>query len=171
MSIDDSRSGPIVRRATPADLPRIGSLGALLVAEHHAFDSRRFFAAGPRMASEYASFLSTQLEGPKSAVLVAEDGGQVIGYSWITVEGYDYKALRGPAGVLQDVIVDPSHRGRGVGRQLLNAALAYLQSRGVAQVVLSTAERNLAAQKLFASAGFRPTMIEMTTELEEDPAG
>jgi len=32
--------------------------------------------------------------------------------------------------------------------------------------VLSTAERNEAAQRLFASAGFRRTMVEMTRELE-----
>jgi len=32
-------------------------------------------------------------------------------------------------------------------------------------VVLSTAERNAPAQRLFASAGFRRTMIEMTREL------
>jgi hypothetical protein len=34
-------------------------------------------------------------------------------------------------------------------------------------VVLSTAEGNTAAQHLFASAGFRRTMIEMTRELGE----
>ena len=33
--------------------------------------------------------------------------------------------------------------------------------------VLSTAERNETAQRLFASAGFRRTMIEMTRELRE----
>jgi RimJ/RimL family protein N-acetyltransferase len=33
-------------------------------------------------------------------------------------------------------------------------------------VVLSTAVRNEAAQRLFARAGFRPTMIEMTRELD-----
>lgn len=160
----------MVRPATAADLPRIGVLGALLVEQHHAFDPRRFFAAGPQTAKHYASFLGTQLEGPDSAVLVADDGGQVIGYTYATVEGYDYKSLRGPAGVLQDVIVDPAHRGRGVGRQLLNAALAYLRSRGAARVVLATAERNRPARQLFASADFRPTMIEMTRELDDDPA-
>ena len=103
------------------------------------------------------------------AVIVADDGGEVIGYSYAAVEGYDYMALRGPAGVLHDVIVDPEHRSRGVGRLLLDAALEFLRSRGAPRVVLSTAERNGAAQWLFAGAGFRRTMIEMTRELD-DPA-
>jgi hypothetical protein len=34
-------------------------------------------------------------------------------------------------------------------------------------VVLSTAEQNEAAQRLFASTGFRRTMIEMTRELDD----
>jgi len=157
----------IVRRATSADLPRIGRLGALLIEEHHDFDSRRFLAARQRTPTDYASFLSTQLEDPDAAVLVADDNGDVIGYAYAAVEGYDYMALRGPAGVLHDVIVDPEHRRRGVGRGLLDATLAYLKSRGAPRVVLSTAERNEPAQRLFASVGFRRTMIEMTRELDD----
>jgi ribosomal protein S18 acetylase RimI-like enzyme len=164
-----SQTGLIVRRATPADLPRIGRLGALLVEEHYDFDPRRFLAARPGTPEGYASFMSTQLEDPDVAVLVADDKGDVIGYAYAAVEGYDYMALRGPAGVLHDIIVDPEHRGRGVGRLLLDATLEFLRSRGVPRVVLSTAEQNEAAQRLFASKGFRRTMIEMTRELD-DPA-
>ena len=50
-----SPTGPIVRRATSADLPRIGRLGALLIEEHHDFDSRRFLAARQRTPTDYAS--------------------------------------------------------------------------------------------------------------------
>ena len=73
-------------------------------------------------------------------------------------------SLRGPAGVLYDIVVDPAHRGRGIGRLLLDATLAALAARGAPRVVLSTAERNEPAQRLFARAGFRRTMIEMTRE-------
>lgn len=166
MTPSDSQSGPTVRRATPADLERIGRLGALLVEEHHGFDPQRFLAASRGTPEGYASFISTQLEDPDVAVLVAEDNGDVIGYTYAAVEGYDYMALRGPAGVLHDIIVDPEHRGRGVGRLLLEATLEFFKSRGVHRVVLSTAERNEAAQCMFARAGFRRTMIEMTRELE-----
>ncbi|MDQ1612841.1 MAG: hypothetical protein QOG00_2772 [Pyrinomonadaceae bacterium] len=151
----------------PADLPGIGRLGALLVAEHYDFDPRRFLAARSATPEGYASFISTQLEDADKAVLVADDGGDVIGYAYAAIEGYDYMSLRGPAGVLHDVIVDPEHRGRGVGRLLLEAALAFLRSRGVPRVVLLTAERNEGAQRLFARMGFRRTMIEMTREIDD----
>jgi hypothetical protein len=35
--------------------------------------------------------------------------------------------------------------------------------------VLSAAEGNAAAQRLFTAAGFRRTMVEMTRELNDDP--
>ena len=163
------RAHPTVRRATPADLALIGRLGALLIEEHYDFDPQRFLASRPETPAGYASFISTQLEDPDKAVLVADNNGGVIGYAYAAIEGYDYMALRGPAGVLHDVIVAPEHRGRGVGRLLINTTLEFFRSRGVPRVVLSTAERNEAAQRLFESMGFRRTMIEMTRELD-DPA-
>ena len=155
----------MIRPAAPADLPAIGRLGALLVQAHHDFDPKRFIAATPRTPQGYASFLGTQLDESNVIVLVAERDGKVLGYVYAGVEGYDYMSLRGPAGVLHDIVVDPIHRGRGVGRMLLEATLAALESRGAPRVVLSTAEQNEAAQRLFTRAGFRRTMIEMTREL------
>ena len=168
MTSSDAVPGAVVRRATPADLPRIGRLGALLVEEHHGFDSERFLGTTRRTPLDYGSFLREQLQKPDVAVLVAEENGDVIGYAYAAVEGYDYMSLRGPAGVLHDIIVEPESRGRGVGQLLLGATLEFLRAHGAPRVVLTTAERNEAAQRLFASMGFRPTMIEMTRELADD---
>lgn len=154
-----------IRPAVPADLPAIGRLGALLVRTHHDFDPRRFIAATPQTEHRYASFLGTQLDEPNIVILVAVRDSEVLGYTYAGVEGPDYMSLRGPAGALYDIVVDPDHRGHGVGRTLLDATLEVLGARGAPRVVLSTAERNEAAQRLFARAGFRRTMLEMTREL------
>jgi ribosomal protein S18 acetylase RimI-like enzyme len=154
-----------IRPAVPADLPAIGRLGALLVRTHHDFDPERFIAATPQTEHRYASFLGTQLDEPNVVILVAVRDSEVLGYTYAGVEGPDYMSLRGPAGALYDIVVDPAHRGHGVGRTLLDATLVMLEARGAPRVVLSTAERNEAAQRLFARAGFRRTMLEMTREL------
>src|SRR5438045_2116571 len=159
-------SATVIRPAAPADVPAIGRLGALLVRVHHEFDPQRFIAASARTEEGYGSFLGSQLREPSVIVLVAEGDGELLGYTYAGIEGVDYMALRGPAGVLYDIVVDPAHRGRGVGRLLLDATLAALSSRGAPRVVLSTADRNEPAQRLFARAGFRRTMIEMTRELD-----
>ena len=157
-------SAVTIRPASPADVPAIGRLGALLVKTHHDFDPQRFIAATPRTEHGYGSYLGGLLRDPDIVILVAEQDGEVLGYTYAGVEGYDYMALRGPAGVLYDIVVDPAHRGQGVGRVLLDATLEALEAKGAPRVVLSTAERNESAQRLFTRAGFRRTMIEMTRE-------
>jgi ribosomal protein S18 acetylase RimI-like enzyme len=156
-----------IRRATPADITAIGRLGALLVRVHHELDPKRFIAATSRTEQAYGAFLGGQLDEPNIVMLVAERDGEVIGYTYAGVEGPDYMALRGPAGVLYDIVVDPAHRGQSVGRMLLEATIEALKARGAPRVVLSTAERNAPAQRLFERAGFRPTMIEMTRDLDD----
>ena len=160
-------AGVAVRPATSADVPAIGQLGALLVSLHHNLDSERFIGAGPNTALAYAAFLEGELTRPDVIALVAEGAGAVLGYTYAGLEGNDYMALRGPAGVLYDLVVDPARRREGIGRMLLDATVAALAARGAPRVVLSTAQRNEAAQRLFSSAGFRRTMIEMTRELDQ----
>jgi ribosomal protein S18 acetylase RimI-like enzyme len=155
-----------VRPATHADIPALGRLGALLVRTHHDFDAARFIPASPRTEQGYASFLGSQLRNPQVVILVAGRNGEVLGYTYSEIEGTDYMSLRGPAGVLHDIVVDPAQRRNGVGRMLLDATLEALAGRGASQVVLWTAARNEAAQRLFARAGFRQTMVEMTREVE-----
>jgi ribosomal protein S18 acetylase RimI-like enzyme len=167
--------GPRRRACSPAgtakrsslDLPVLGSLGALLVSLHHEFDPDRFIGVTPNTRFAYAAFLGGQLKRSDVLMLVAEGAGAVLGYTYAGLEGNDYMALRGPAGMLYDLVVDPTRRREGIGRMLLDATLAELVYRGPPRVVLSTAERNEAAQRLFASAGFRRTMIEMTRELRQ----
>jgi len=157
-----------IRPARAADVPALGRLGALLVEEHHDFDSQRFIEPSPETPERYGAFLGTQLRKRGIVVLVATRGDVIVGYTYAGVEGYDYMSLRGPAGVLYDIVVDPTHRKQGIGRRLLAETLVALREAGAPRVVLSTAEKNGAAQRLFSSAGFRRTMIEMTRELDSD---
>ena len=154
-----------VRPARPDDEQAMGRLGALLVAEHHEFDPQRFIAPLPLLPKRYGEFLVSQIARPEMLVLAAEREGELVGYAYAGLEGNDYMALRGPAGVLYDLVVDPGHRRQGIGTALLEAALDELRSRGAPRVLLFTAEKNEGAQAMFAGAGFRRTMIEMTREL------
>lgn len=154
-----------VRPALAQDEAAMGRLGAMLVEEHHAFDPKRFIATLPQLSERYGQFLVSQIGRPETVVLVAERAGELVGYAFGGVEGSDYMALRGPAGVLHDLVVDPDHRRQGIGTALLEAALDALGKLGAPRVLLFTAEKNEAAQAMFGHAGFRRTMIEMTREL------
>ena len=153
-----------IRPAAPGDTQALGRLGALLVEVHHHFDRDRFIAPTPQTAAGYGGFLARQLKRKDTVVLVAEEDAAVIGYAYAALEGDDWLTLRGPAGVIYDLIVDPAHRKQGVGVRLLNEAIGALQRLGAPRAMLSTAAPNAVAQRLFTNAGFRPTMIEMTRE-------
>lgn len=156
-----------IRPARAVDVPVLGQLGALLVALHHDLDPERFLAPGPSTAQSYGRYLESVLGDEDVIVLVAEVDGVVAGYAYAALESTDWMSLRGPAGVIHDLVVDPGRRRSGIGRLLLEHTLTSLAERGAPRIVLATAERNAAARALFASARFRPTMIEMTRE----PAG
>jgi GNAT superfamily N-acetyltransferase len=165
MTSSSSSLSPVtIRRATRADLPALGPLGAQLVRLHHAFDPDRFLAPRPNVEDGYAWFLGTQLGEPGVVILVAERDGRVIGYAYAGLEPMSWKELRGPAGFIQDVVVAEPERGAGIGTQLMEAAARWLEEAGAPRVMLLTAAQNQPARRLFEHLGFRPTMIEMTRE-------
>jgi GNAT superfamily N-acetyltransferase len=156
-----------IRPATAADLQDLGRLGALLMQTHYAFDSQRFLSPGDDAEAGYAWFLETQLRERDAAVFVAERDGHVVGYVYAGLEPLSWKELRGPAGFIHDIVVEEGARGHGLARELMAAAIAWLHERGASRVMLWTATQNKRAQQLFADAGFRTTMMEMTLELRE----
>ena len=158
-------TGPFtVRPATPADLPAVGRMGAQLLRDHHAFDTRRFMAPRPDAEDGYAWFLGSQLEEPDSVVLVAERDGRAVGYAYAAMEPHSWKELREPAGFIHDVFVDEDARGAGVATALVEACVAWLGHHGAPRVLLWTAAPNDRARRLFERLGFRHTMLEMTRE-------
>ena len=154
-----------IRKATKADLPALGRLGALLLRTHYQFDSKRFMAPGGDPEAGYAWFLGTQLAEPDVVVLVAERQGDVVGYVYAGLEPQSWKELREACGFIHDVVVDERGRRTGVATALIEAAAGWLRDHGAPRVMLWTAEQNDGAQRLFEHLGFRRTMVEMAREL------
>ncbi len=59
-------------------------------------------------------------------------------------------------GHIKDIAVHPDVQGRGIGRQLLRAALARLRFRGASVVKLEVREGNDRARSLYGDQGFAP---------------
>ncbi len=94
------------------------------------------------------------LSSENSALVIARDrsqAGKIIGT-------LSYATFRVPTGLnfrIEDVVVDKSARGRGVGRKLMNYAIEVGQKMKADKIDLtSTAERK-AANQLYKSLGFK----------------
>jgi ribosomal protein S18 acetylase RimI-like enzyme len=154
-----------IRPATRADEAALGRLGGALMRQHHASDPRRFILV-ERPEEGYGRFLVSQLGDSDHLVLAAEHSKEVVGYVFAGIEPTSWRDLRGPCGFIHDVYVDEKVRRQGIGEGLVRAAIEWVHSRRMAQVVLWSKSGNDSAQRMFLKLGFRGTMVEMTLDGE-----
>ena len=155
----------VIRKAERRDIEALGRLGAAMIRVHHDFDAQRFLAPMEGTERGYGSFLVHQIDSNESCVFVADEDGSVVGYIFAALEPMSWMELRGAGGIVHDVLVAEAARGKGIGLQLMQAAIQWLREHGAPQIVLMTAAKNAAAHSLFRRLGFRDTMTEMTLDL------
>lgn len=140
-----------VRRAVPTDVPAMVGLVHELARYERAAHECHLDDAG----------LDAALFSPAPAlfghVAVADD--EVVGLAlWFL----SFSTWRGVHGIyLEDLVVDPGHRGRGLGRELLAALAAECVDHGWARLEWSVLDWNTPAIDFYRSLGAEP-MSEWT---------
>ena len=86
-------------------------------------------------------------------VILACDRDKVVGYCWTRITYEAETATSERKGQIRMLGVDPDYRGRGIGKRVLLAGLAYLKSKGLQVVELTVDSRNKAACALYRSVG------------------
>ena len=108
------------------------------------------FDTQPKTPAERLEWLRTA--GERYPVCVAEIDGAIAGwgrlYAWSPRRAYDRTAE-------DAVYVGEAHRGRGVGRRLLDELLRLAPQRGIHVIVARIVEGNPGSLRLHESAGFR----------------
>ncbi len=142
--------GATLRRLVPADAAAFQSLRLAALRESPAaFSSSYEEERGTRLAT-----IKRHL-GPESerTVFGAFAGPELVGMVGVGRER-ERKLLH--KGFVRSMYVAPAHRGKGLGAQLLQAALSFASSmEGLRQLTLSVTADNGAAVALYESAGFR----------------
>ncbi|HSN21515.1 MAG TPA: GNAT family N-acetyltransferase [Usitatibacter sp.] len=135
--------GDAIRPATAADAAAIRSLVRSVLEEY-------------RLAPDPAG-IDRDLEDPIASYggrggqldAVADESGRIVGCCGVA-------PLAGGACELKKMYLAREARGRGLGRRLLERALAFARGRGYARMELETASVLEQAIALYESAGFRP---------------
>jgi L-amino acid N-acyltransferase YncA len=136
--------GMEVRDATAADWPAIWPFLHEIVAagETYAYD--------PEMTEDQARRL-WMIEPPGRTVVAVDDDGAVLG----TANMYANRPGPGSHVASASFMVDPNHGGRGTGRALGEAMLAWARERGFRAVQFNAVvETNARAVRLWRSLGF-----------------
>lgn len=89
---------------------------------------------------------------PRGAAFAALEEGRAIALAGIYVDRADPSVAH-----LISMWVEPAARGRGLGRGLVERALAWASEQGAARVELWITETNQAALRLYESCGFALT--------------
>jgi GNAT superfamily N-acetyltransferase len=113
-------------------------------------------------AAELARELDRWEVSARSTLLVAREGGRVIGFCG--VECYPGDGI----GLVHGPVVGPEARGRGITKALFEIALRTGVQNGAAELWAATGRDNRAAQKLYGDAGFRRDEVTALFQLERE---
>jgi GNAT superfamily N-acetyltransferase len=136
--------------ATRAELPQLVALLGVLFSQEAEFV--------PDDAKQTRALEKILADDSVGRIHVARDGGRVVAmasllYSISTAEG-------GLAASFEDLVVLPGHRGKGIGKALLQHVIAEARKQGVLRLTLLTDRQNERAQALYRKLGFADSTMK-----------
>ena len=134
----------IIREAKESDLLTIGKLTLELIeamGDTEGIDIKLIAENCRNLLSEANSY-----------ILVAEIEGVVVGFINFTTR----KTIlhRGLSGLIDELIVAKSYRGKGIGKQLLSSVIEKSRQLGCCEVEVSTEKTNIKAREFYRQCGF-----------------
>ncbi|MBI5365227.1 MAG: GNAT family N-acetyltransferase [Planctomycetes bacterium] len=141
-----------IRSARAEDVPALRAMAAYNHANTRFYADGRFARA--RCDELYATWIEKSVNGWAERVLVPDEGAGALGYLSIHLRP-EHTAEIGLVGLAREA------QGRGLGKQLVESAIAWMRAKGCARATVVTQGRNIAAQRLYQAAGFRTCAMEL----------
>lgn len=142
----------LIRKATKSELPVIGKLLAELI---NAMDDTEGIDIGIDIKT-----CEQLLKDDNSHFLVAELKTTPVGFINFTVR--QTVLHRSPSAMIDELVVTKEYQGKGIGKQLVLAAIDECRQLGYCEVEVSTEKTNVKARKFYKKCGFeeRGTLFE-----------
>jgi GNAT superfamily N-acetyltransferase len=135
---------------------RVGDLDAMVELLGHLFKQESDFAPSASKQRRALALILSQPSAGQLFVLTVDD--KVLGmvsllFTISTAEG-------GKAAWLEDLVVKPEQRGRGLGTRLLRAAVDWARREGITRITLLTDSDNVGARGLYLRHGFKTSAMQ-----------
>lgn len=116
------------------------------------FNNYRMFYRQESNVEGAKTFLRNRIEREESIIFVAVEDGQYLGFTQLypSFSSISMKELW----ILNDLFVQESKRGAGIGKKLLEAAKTFALENGAKGLKLQTEIDNISAQRLYAENGY-----------------
>jgi len=143
-----------IRDATEKDADSLAGLAAQL-----GYPSSGS-AIGRRMA-KYAS-------NPEERIIVAEQGGEVVGWTSVAVVDHFYTAVYVE---ISGLVVDANHRSQGIGSLLLDEVKRWAGEKAVSMIRLRANVLRKEAHKFYGREGFLHAKEQIVFEMKTGAGG
>lgn len=157
-----------IRQATLDDIASIVELNFALFQEDAGQRDPFMNLNWPK--EEGQAHFSRLVSGSDSVCLLAEAGGEVIGY----LAGYLWESgsLRPLKMVeLESMYVRPHSRGQSIGRRLVNEFLKWSEQKGAQRVSVTAYAANARAIEFYRRFGFEPKCLSLEMRIKHELGG
>jgi len=103
------------------------------------------------------TYVRGYLDAPNSRILLAVRGERVIGLLSYSVRPDLFHAA--PCCFIEELVVDASERGKGIGTELMRALLARTDKEDCAEVSLTVMPENTSAQRFYRRLGITEEVL------------
>lgn len=109
-----------------------------------------------RGADQDDNFLKKIIESDQDDILIVKENHQVLGFALVQQQNTPPFNCFIPHkyAYLMDIVVAPDQRGKGIGRQLINAVKSWAKARKLEYIELGVLSQNENAIKLYESMEF-----------------
>jgi ribosomal protein S18 acetylase RimI-like enzyme len=152
----------IIRKAT------INDLEILLRFEQNIIAAERPFDKTLKSGHIHYYDIEEMIKAPHIEVVVAESNGEIIGSGYARIETAKAYLAHQQYAYLGFMYVDPSHRGQGVNKKIVEALKQWSIEQNITELRLEVYNNNLAAIKAYEKVGFTRHLIEMRMGLHEE---
>ena len=157
----------VIRFAAPEDVPAILKL-LRQVGKVHSDGRPDIFRLGAQKYS--ASQVLAMLDDPMQPIFIAAEDDAVLGYGFCQIQVYAKDPVMADRTelYLDDLCVDETTRGKGVGKAIYNAIRAYAKQRKCHSVSLNVWSCNETAYKFYVNLGLTPRKTYMEERLDAE---
>jgi len=147
------------------DLDRVRECLVELQNHERALDPR--MPSGEDIVDEYIPRMLFRCKTCSGKVLIAEVDGEIAGYATVLTKVSSDELEDGGIeyGLVSDLVISEAFRGKGFGRQLLDAAESYARACKVKWLRIGFLAGNQSAQNLYTSMGFSNFYVELEKNL------
>ena len=152
-----------IKKATPKDI------GGIITMIKQICDYERKLDKYYKPFSKYKDLdkaVTKSLKDKNTIVIVAKSDKQIIGYGESTIEkAPNYVFTSNKIGFIGTIIINSKHRGRGVGKKILNELLKWLKSKKVKNIELEVNAYNDIGIAFWKNNNFFTYRLKMRRDL------